>query len=1013
MPDQVRSVFVSATTHDLASYRQEVSHALLTAEILPIVQEYFAPDHRTIPDLLREKIRRCDAVICLVGFVYGAAPPESEGEPRSYTQMEYFLARELGKPTYLFLASPEYVPDQAPSETDDRQAMQLSFRRILETGAQLWTSFTMPAQLRQLVASILRELPKSSPEKLLDLHPAVRPAWFAGRAIELSQLTATVSRTVPSIIAVVGVGGQGKTTLLSHWIELPDRPRFDSVFRVTAYRGGYHFDNFLDDALDFLSDADFHKRDYPEVAVRSRLLLKICQQQRVLFIIDGIERWLAGWNASQCDLERAESAGDRAGHFDGLDDFLREMAGLTSGSHLLLTTRALPRVLDDVACAMVPVDADRHVTTLQGLEDESAIELMRSLEVVGDDEAVRSVVRSYQNHPLALTVLGRLLKKKFGGRLERLDRVSALDPKEHLFQLFNLTRANLPRQAEAERVLQVAGHCLANPSLPVIQAGMGNHDGNKTHIDQLLDLALTLADWNLVQWDGGQEVMVLHPLIREYFAGLAVDSAKIHGRLSDSFARQPIPDRAYTLKDIHTRILAIEHAWRAGDCERCEELIFSNVSSQYQLCEWLAIWGHQSVAVELLGRISNGAPSEFRCALASPKAAMLRHLGRFDEASQCLDEVIEILSTLGRGASLESRLQLASAYLNRGNVRRQQREFLAAISDFDQTCAIAGALEPYFEAAEVLSAKAHGNRGNSLDEMGQMSQALADYALAIQTYERLAASGKDVLRLLTNVSLSRANVLGETQHYVEAIQLYDQIIAAYQELLDRGHDEYRPQWAHAHTMRGFAIADSGRPIEALSDYDVAISELTQLVQSGRRDLEQDLALAYMNRGLAYMDLEQWNYAWTDSTQAIAGFERLHAEGHSHVGGWLSHSLLNRGETLIALGRHDEAMRDRHRGFDGFRRMVGLKTTEGSMIFFRKLLSTAKMLWQTKPSEAAVLLIEAFEFCDRKLKQEPENESFVLEVRRGIARWAGREMDMASAGVDIDRIKCLLPPLAAP
>jgi tetratricopeptide (TPR) repeat protein len=1011
MSYRIRSVFVSATTHDLGTYRQEVSRALLTAEVLPIVQEYFSPDYRTILELLREKIQRCDAVICLVGFAYGAEPPESVGNAHSYTQLEYLMARELGKPLYLFIASHEYVPDQPLSERMELRERQLRFRNELECGAQLWTPFSSSAQLRQQVADMLQNLPRATAEKVLDLHPAVRPAWFAGREVELAQLTSAALCATPSTISIVGVGGQGKTTLVSHWLELAGRPRFDAVFRVTAYRGGYHFDNFLDEALEFLSEGSFHKRDSPEVAERSRLLLKMCQQRQVLLVIDGIERWLAGWNSARDDLHRAAAQSDRTGHFEGLDDFLQEMAGLATGSHLVLTTRALPRALDNVHCAMVPVDSDGQISSLQGLQDESAVALMRKLEVIGDDESILTVARSYQNHPLALTVLGGLLKKRFGGRLERLNAISALDPKEHLFELFNVTRASLPRRAEAERVLQVASHCLVNPSLTLIQAGLGGEDCDGNRLAELLDLTVMLADWNLVQWDGMQEVMVLHPLIREYFSGLASDSVQIHNRLSNWYATQLIADNAYTLKDIKTRILAIEHAWRAGNVERCADLVFSKVTCQYQLCDWFAMWGHQAVAAELLGRITRGAPAVLRHAFGPPCAAMLRQLGRLDEASQLLGEVIEALSLSMDSVSLEARLQLARAFVNRGNVRRQQREFCAAIADFDQACDIAGMLSPFLESAELLSAKAHANRGNSLDEIGQVTNALADYAFAIHLYNGLAAAGSEVERLLLNVRLSRANVLCEIQCYAESIQLYDQVIAAYHELLDRGFEEFRPQWAHAHTMRGFAIADSGKSAEALPDYNLAVCELARLVQEGRRDLEQDLGLAFMNRSLAYIDLEQWAEAFTDCNQAIAVMERLYSDGRLHVAGWLAHALINRSEALVALERYDEAAQDRRRGFDAFRQMAGLNSAQASMVFFRKLLTTARILWKCDPSESSTLLKEAFDLCVRKLEQAPENEAFVLEVHRGIVRWVGREDDLAQAGIDLDRVRSLLPPLA--
>ncbi len=69
-------VFISATTTDLGSYRGEVKNALLTLGIFPIEQSNFALARGPLTEMLRGLIGRCDAVIHLAGFYYGAEPPQ-------------------------------------------------------------------------------------------------------------------------------------------------------------------------------------------------------------------------------------------------------------------------------------------------------------------------------------------------------------------------------------------------------------------------------------------------------------------------------------------------------------------------------------------------------------------------------------------------------------------------------------------------------------------------------------------------------------------------------------------------------------------------------------------------------------------------------------------------------------------------------------------------------------------------------------------------------------------------
>ena len=76
-------VFISATTRELRSYRGETKNALLTLKIFPIEQSNFELAHGPLTKVLHDLIDRCDAVIHLAGFYYGAEPPQRPvGKPR-------------------------------------------------------------------------------------------------------------------------------------------------------------------------------------------------------------------------------------------------------------------------------------------------------------------------------------------------------------------------------------------------------------------------------------------------------------------------------------------------------------------------------------------------------------------------------------------------------------------------------------------------------------------------------------------------------------------------------------------------------------------------------------------------------------------------------------------------------------------------------------------------------------------------------------------------------------------
>jgi hypothetical protein len=123
------TVFVSATTRDLSEARTAVEGILLGCDIRPKSQNHFPPDHRTLPDFLRRAIHECDAVVCLVGRVFGEA---SASNPlRSYTQAEYDDARAAGKPVFIFMTSGLFQPGLRTEDSPAGAELQKRYRDTL------------------------------------------------------------------------------------------------------------------------------------------------------------------------------------------------------------------------------------------------------------------------------------------------------------------------------------------------------------------------------------------------------------------------------------------------------------------------------------------------------------------------------------------------------------------------------------------------------------------------------------------------------------------------------------------------------------------------------------------------------------------------------------------------------------------------------------------------------------------------------------------------------------------
>jgi len=213
-----KRVFISAVSNELRRYRTLVEQSLQKREIDPEFQEIFNLTDRQIVDKLSERIRACDAMICLVGLEYGAEPAvlvPGLGR-RSFTQLEYFFARRQGIPVYRLLTTHATPVNHPNTESEELRSLQSTFRDEV-TRDQDWRSFDSIDQLRAEIAELCFQweshmAPSAAywPCKLPNLSIG---SLFKGRDHMMEVLRSKLADSSALPLVLFGLGGVGKTRL--------------------------------------------------------------------------------------------------------------------------------------------------------------------------------------------------------------------------------------------------------------------------------------------------------------------------------------------------------------------------------------------------------------------------------------------------------------------------------------------------------------------------------------------------------------------------------------------------------------------------------------------------------------------------------------------------------------------------------------------------------------------------------------------------------------------------------
>jgi len=577
------TLFLSGVSHEFGSFRDAVENEIEMKGCFAENQPGFPPDYRTVEEMLRRKLRDSDAVIHIVGFRFGAEPNQRPADKprRSYTQMEFDIAREMQKPVYVFLSKDATVrqppaPDEKPEDTE-ATALQLAHRDAVTKTNHLYYFFKDQAELCKLVAEIpvvaaagfnadISRILKYAPGELIGREAETKildDAWLKVRRAESHR---------PHVLTFVALGGEGKTSLVSKWAaSLADDnwPGCDAVFAWSFYSQGTReqtavsSDLFLAEALAFFGDAAM-AGSAQGAFEKGKRLAQLVGERRALLILDGLE-----------PLQYAPTSPTPGELKDqGLSALLKGLAATSHGLCVVTTRYALP----DLRAFLGRTVREEKLVRLARA---AGVQLLKAHGVTGSDRRnlplhdgdansepvseFEKLVEDVDGHALTLHIMGSFLKKAFGGDIRKRARVTFTKASQktdngHAFRaMATYARWMEDGSDEARRELAIlrlmglfdrpaTADCLAAllaaPAIPGLTeplAGLPEDDWNCS-LESLVAAKLLSVSPETVSVPASAfplpASLDAHPLIREYFAERLKDegrSVKAEGTPPSSF----------------------------------------------------------------------------------------------------------------------------------------------------------------------------------------------------------------------------------------------------------------------------------------------------------------------------------------------------------------------------------------------------------------------------------------------------------------------------------------------
>ena len=248
----------------------------------------------------------------------------------------------------------------------------------------------MPPELQTSVAAKCRQ----------DWGEAVEVSVFYGRTEELNTLEQWIICDRCRLVALLGMGGIGKTSL-SIKLAQKIQDNFDYVIWRSLTNAPL-IQDILADIIKFLSNQQ--ETNLPEdTGARISLLIDYLRSSRCLLILDNAESILQGDNDAGQYREGCEQYGK----------LIQRIGDTSHQSCLVVTSREKP---GEIATS----EGDNHAVRsfqMPGLKAVEGEEIFQAKGLSGSDDEQRKLIEFYKGNPLALKIISTTIKEVFDGSI--------------------------------------------------------------------------------------------------------------------------------------------------------------------------------------------------------------------------------------------------------------------------------------------------------------------------------------------------------------------------------------------------------------------------------------------------------------------------------------------------------------------------------------------------------------------------------------------------------------------